>query len=351
MTDLATPNQAEGQEAADAAHTRSPRRRAAGPVDVEKLLEQHRGELTGYCYRMLGSAFEADDAVQSTMERAWRGFARFDGRNLRSWLYRIATNVCIDMLNGRRRRARPTEVGESWSGRGQAGAEQGDDGRWVWPAPDGLVLPTTDGGDPADAVVSRESIRLAFVAALQHLQPRQRAVLILRDVLRWKASEVADLLGTTVVAVNSTLQRARATLATRDLTAVDPWQPYDDEQRQLLERYVAAMERFDIESLVTMLHADATLSMPPSPLWVHGRLDICRWFLEGGSGCRGSRLVPTVANGSPAFGMYRPRSTGDGYDPFAIQVVEISAGRIRSIEAYIDPGLFSLFDLPPHPFP
>jgi RNA polymerase sigma-70 factor (ECF subfamily) len=188
------------------------------------------------------------------------------------------------------------------------------------------------------------------VAALQHLPPRQRAVLILRDVLRWKASEVADLLGTTVVAVNSALQRARATLAASDVTSVDPWRPDDDEQRQLLDRYVEALERFDIEALVAILHADATLSMPPSPLWLQGRLDICRWWLEGaGAGCRGSFLVPTVANGSPAFGMYRPLESGGGFEPFAIQVVEVSAGRIRSIEAFIDPNLFPLFDLPSQP--
>jgi RNA polymerase sigma-70 factor (ECF subfamily) len=213
--------------------------------------------------------------------------------------------------------------------------------------PDSSILP--ESADPADLVVERDSIRLAFVAALQHLPPRQRAVLILREVLRWKATEVAELLETTVVSVNSALQRARTTLGEVDLATSDPLQPDDEEQRKLLARYVDAFERYDLDSLTSILHEDATLSMPPFALWLRGHADIRAWFLGMGIGCRGSRLIPTVANGSPAFGQYRPSSSGEGRDPWALQVIEISGGQIVGLNAFLDTAsLFPLFGLPSH---
>jgi RNA polymerase sigma-70 factor (ECF subfamily) len=313
--------------------------------DVELRLEQHRVELTGYAYRMLGSAFEAEDAVQETLLRAWRSFDRFEGRSaFRSWLYRIATNVCLDMLSGRERRARPMDLAPART----ADVPLGDalpEAAWILPVPDGRVLPS--GGDPADVAESRETIRLAFVAALQHLPPRQRAVLILREVLRWKAAEVAELLDTTVASVNSALQRARATLATADVDDTDPLR-MDDAKRALLARYVDAFERYDLESLTSLLHEDATWSMPPYELWLRTHDDIRRWCLGPGIGCRGSRLVPIEANGSPAFGQYKPSATGDGHEAWSLQVLEMSAGRISGISFFLDtPSLFPLFGLPP----
>jgi RNA polymerase sigma-70 factor, ECF subfamily len=323
---------------------------AAGP-GTEELglrLEQHRVELTGYCYRMLGSAFEADDAVQDTMVRAWRGFDRFEGRaGLRSWLYRIATNVCLDMLNGRQRRARPMDLAEAKTADGPLGAAL-PEATWIQPVPDSRVLAAEV--DPAEVAVSRESVRLAFVAALQHLPPRQRAVLILREVLHWHAAEVAELLDTTVASVNSALQRARARLAASDLSAADAPAPMDEAQQALLDRYVDAFERYDIESLVTLLHDDATLSMPPYALWMRGPFEISRWMLGPGIGCRGSRMVATSANGSPAFGQYRPSGPGGRHEPWSLQVLETSAGRITGINAFLDtPNLFPMFGLPVEP--
>jgi len=328
-------------------------------VRTESSLEGFRGELTAYCYRMLGSAFDAEDAVQDTMVRAWRGLDRFEGRAaLRSWLYRIATNVCLDMLGSGQRRARPMDLGPAGSA-GSPLAAALPESAWLTPVPDSRVLPTD--GDPAEVAAARESIRLAFVAALQHLPPRQRAVLILREVLSWSASEVAELLDTTVASVNSALQRARATLAAADLTA-EPVKPMDDEQRALLARYVEAFERYDMAALTSLLHEDATLNMPPLPLWLRGTADITDWMLGQGCGCAGSRLIPTVANGLPAFGQYRPAATADqtawggprpaapedgGWLPWALIVLEISAGRIKGISNFLDTArLFPLFGLP-----
>jgi RNA polymerase sigma-70 factor (ECF subfamily) len=318
---------------------------AAPPApDVELRLEQHRGELTGYCYRMLGSTFEAEDAVQETMVRAWRAFDRFEGRAaLRSWLYRIATNVCMDMLNGRNRRARPMDLGPASTAEGPLTPAL-PEATWLEPIPDGRVMP--EDGDPAELAASRETIRLAFVAALQHLPARQRAVLILREVLHWKANEVAELLDTTVVSVNSALQRARAALNATEISPSDPLQPMDDEQRKLLGRYVDAFERYDIESLVSLLHEDATLSMPPYELWLRGPDQVAQWFLGIGAGCRGSRLIPISANGSPGFAQYRPSPEG-GHEPWALQVLEISDGRITGLNSFLDTArLFPLFGLP-----
>lgn len=303
---------------------------------AELRLEAFRGELTGYCYRMLGSAFEAEDAVQDTMVRAWRGLDRFEGRAaLRSWLYRIATNVCFTMLGSAQRRARPMDLGPPGDS-GSAPGEPLPENVWLGPIPDARLA----AGDPAEAAVAQESIRLAFVAALQHLPARQRAVLILREVLTWSAAEVAELLDTSVASVNSALQRARATLAGADLGG-DTARPMDPEQSRLLDRYVTAFEGYDMSALTALLREDATLNMPPLPLWLRGPADIREWMLGTGSGCRGSRLVPTVANGMPAFGQYR--TTG----PWALTVLDVSGGRIRGITNFLDvERLFPLFGLP-----
>jgi RNA polymerase sigma-70 factor (ECF subfamily) len=312
--------------------------------EVELELEQRRVELTAYCYRMLGSAFEAEDAVQETLLRAWRSMDGFEGRaSIRSWLYRIATNVCLDMLNGRQRRARPMDLASPQTADALLG-EPLQETTWIQPIPDGHVVP--EGADPAVVAESRETIRLAFIAALQHLPARQRAVLILRDVLRWKATEVAELLETTVASVNSALQRARSTLADSEISPSDPVQPMDPEQRALLTRYVQAFERYDLDSLVSLLHKDATWSMPPYELWLRRHEDIRKWCLGPGAGCRGSRLIPTIANGSPAFGQYKP-SPGGGYEPWALQVIEASSGDIVGISFFLDTeSVFPLFGLP-----
>src|SRR6266480_1853176 len=299
-------------------------------------LEHHRRELTAYCYRMLASPFEAEDAVQDTLLRAWKSIDRFEGRSaLRSWLYRIATNVCLDMLGGRERRARPMDLGPS----GEPVAEnlrELSEVTWIEPIP-----------DPAEETVERETIRLAFVAALQHLPPRQRAVLILREVLHWQASEVAELLDTSVASVNSALQRARATLSDADVHDSTPM--LEEADRELLERYVEAFERYDINALTELIHEDATQSMPPYDLWLTGRDDIFEWWLGPGIGCRGSRVIPTVAaNGSPAFGQYKPSESGSGFDPWALQVLELSDGGIAELTFFLDTDrVFPLFGLPP----
>ncbi|WP_229072725.1 sigma-70 family RNA polymerase sigma factor [Actinoplanes sp. DH11] len=313
-------------------------------TDIEARLEAFRPELTGYCYRMLGSGFEAEDAVQDTMIRAWKGYESFEGRSaLRSWLYRIATNVCLTMLGSAQRRVRPMDLGPAGSGLATDAGEPRPEEIWVGPVPDGKILERTD---PAHVITERETIRLAFVAALQHLPPRQRSVLILREVLAWSAQEVAELLDTTVASVNSALQRARATIAAAD-TAADVHRPLDEEQRKLLARYVQAFEAYDLGALTTLLHEDATLSMPPLPLWLRGHDDISAWMSGTGAGCRGSRLLPTVANGLPAFAQYRRAVGGPGHEPWALIVLEITGGRIASVTNFIDTArLFPFFGLP-----
>jgi RNA polymerase sigma-70 factor, ECF subfamily len=313
--------------------------------ELEQRLEEHRSELTGYCYRMLGSAFEAQDAVQETLVRAWRGFDRFEGRAaLRSWLYRIATNVCLDMLSGRERRARPMDLGPAREPEA-ANLNTLPEATWITPIPDGAVVPD---GDPADVAVARETVKLAFVAALHHLPPRQRAVLILCEVLRWKAAEVAELLETSVASVNSALQRARATLETIEPTAVGTAASVDEVDPELLARYVEAFERYDMDALTALIHEDATQSMPPFDLWLSGRSDILSWWVGPGAGCRGSRVIPTIAaNGAPAFGQYKPSATGEGYEPWALQVLEIRDGRIVDFTFFLDTEtVFPLFGLP-----
>ncbi|OON74430.1 sigma-70 family RNA polymerase sigma factor [Streptomyces tsukubensis] len=301
----------------------------------DEELEKYRVELTGYCYRMLGSAFEAEDAVQDTMVRAWRGLNRFEGRSsLRSWLYRIATNVCVDMLNAGNRRARPMDLTESQPA-ATAVLKARAEPTWLEPVPDARVLPA-GAADPAEAAVARESVRLAFVAALQHLPAKQRAVLILREVLAWRASEVAELLGTTVASVNSALQRARATLAETPTQDTDTVAPLDEDQRKLLDRYVKAFEGYDMEALTALLHEDVVMSMPPFDLWLRGHDDIVAWMLGQGAGCRGSKLLPTVSNGTPAFAHYKPSPTGKGYEPWALQVIDIEHGEITGLHCFLD---------------
>jgi RNA polymerase sigma-70 factor (ECF subfamily) len=329
--------------------TANPRRSPATavPADLERRLERHRAELTGYCYRMLGSAFEAEDAVQETLLRAWRSYDRFEGRSaLKSWLYRIATNVCLTMLDARGRRARPMDMSPAGTLDGALGTLP--EATWIEPMPDARVLAAEV--DPAELAISRETLRLAFVAALQHLPARQRAVLILREVLRWQASEVAELLDTSVASVNSALQRARATLADREVAVGDRSPGLDAEERALLARYVDAFERYDMDALVAVLHDDATLSMPPYELWLQGTSDVRGWFLGTGSECRGSRLLPIVANGSPGFGQYRPSGPGGSHQPWALQVIDISDGRITAINCFLDTArFFPLFGLGPTP--
>ncbi|TAK02161.1 MAG: sigma-70 family RNA polymerase sigma factor [Chloroflexota bacterium] len=313
-------------------------------ADLEASLERHRVELTAYAYRMLGSTFESEDAVQETFVRAWRAHDRFEGRSsLRSWLYRIATNVCLDMLGASQRRARPMDLGPA----GTADVplpEPLAEATWIEPVPDARVVPV--GGDPADVAVARESVRLAFVAALQHLPPKQRAVLILREVLHWKAEEVAELLGTSVASVNSALQRARATLASRDVRTTTSAPSLGPEQQALLARYVDAFERYDMDALTSLLREDAVWNMPPYDLWLRTHLDISRWCLGPGIGCRGSRLIATSANGAPAFGQYKP-AAGGGYEPWSLQVVELGEGGIAGITFFLDTArFFPLFGLP-----
>ena len=312
--------------------------------ELEARLEQHRTELTAYAYRMLGSAFEAEDAVQETFIRAWKSFDRFEGRSaLRTWLYRIATNVCLDMLNGKERRARPMDLGPASSADAPL-PEPLPEVTWIEPIPDGRVLPS--GGDPAEVAEVRESIRLAFVAALQHLPARQRAVLVLREVLRWKATEVAELLETSVASVNSALQRARAALSENQPSEDGPAEPMDEAQEELLARYVDAFERYDMDSLTALLHQDATWNMPPYELWLRGHLDIRKWCLGTGIGCAGSRLVPTVANGAPAFGQYKPSPEG-GHEAWSLQVLDVSDGRISGVTFFLDTeSFFPMFGLP-----
>jgi RNA polymerase sigma-70 factor (ECF subfamily) len=317
------------------------------PTDIDAALEQYRSELTAYCYRMLGSAFEAEDAVQETLLRAWRSFDRFEGRSaVRSWLYRIATNVCLDALNGRKRRERPVDMGPASSADSILGDGLPAD-VWVEPVPDAMVTPA--GGDPADVAVARESVRLAFVAALQHLPPRQRAVLILREVLRWHADEVAELLDTSVASVNSALQRARATLSTKEVDEGDPIDEMDAEQQALLARYVDAFERYDMDALTALLHDDAKWSMPPYELWLRTHDDVVNWCLGPGIGCQGSRLIPRMANGRYAFGQYKPDPINGGLAPWSLQVLELSGDRVSAITFFLDTERnFPLFGLPDH---
>ncbi|MEU0119112.1 sigma-70 family RNA polymerase sigma factor [Streptomyces bobili] len=312
--------------------------------DVAEQLEPFRRELTAFCYRMLGSAFEAEDAVQETLVRAWSKFDGFEGRAaLRTWLYRIATNVCLDMAPAAQRRARPMDLFSPGSATAPKLAQL-EGSVWVGPIPDERVL----SGDPAEVAVGRETIRLAFISALQKLPARQRAVLILREVLAWSAAETAELLETSVASVNSALQRARATLADNGgVPDTDTFKPLDETQQALLARYVRAFEAFDVDGLKRLLHEDAVLNMPPYQMWVRGVVQLGEWWLGAGCGCRGSRMLPVKANGTPAFAQYRPAEDGNGWTPWGITLLEITDGRISTMTNHMDTErLFPLWGLP-----
>ena len=309
------------------------------------LAERHRAELQVHAYRMLGSLEDAKDAVQDALLRAWRSRTTYDGRStFRAWLYRITTNACLRMLERRPRRVVPYEAGPA--------AEPGTrpqppaDLPWLQPYPDRLL---DEGPEPDDAVIARETIELAFLAAIQHLPPRQRAVLILRDALDWPADDTAAVLGMSVAAVNSALQRARATMKERLPTRRLEWAATADAEeaeRSLLQTYVEAFERHDDRKLVALLREDVRLAMPPHPTWYEGR-DAVAAFLAGVAFRPGSephRFIPTRANGQPAFGVYR----GYGADarPFAINVVSIESGRVADMHFFKYPELFPAFGLP-----
>jgi RNA polymerase sigma-70 factor, ECF subfamily len=297
-------------------------------------------ELTGYCYRMLGSPFDAEDAVQDTMVRAWREFGSFEGRSsLRTWLHRIATNVCIDMLRKRSRRTVPMDLQPPTRAEGARIPPPLNERTWVLPIPDAKLA---DGNaDPVEQLMTKETVRLAFVAALQRLTPLQRAALILRDVLQLSAAETAELLGTTVASANSALQRARAAVP-----FIDKDKPTQGEtEPALLEEYVAAFEAYDVSRLTALLRSDAVNSMPPLPLWLRGRDEIRVWMLGPGSECRGSRLLPTAANSCAAFAQYRPDGRGV-HHPWAMQVLETDGSLITGLHCFVFPELFTYFGFP-----
>ncbi len=319
----------------------------AGTAPRFEDLESHRRELTGYCYRMLGSPFEAEDAVQDTLLRAWRAIDRFEGRSaLRSWLYRIATNVCMDMLSGRQRRALPMDFGPA-SAPDPTSLNIRPESTWIEPMPQSML---SEAGDPAEVTEARETLKLAFLAALQHLPPRQRAALILCEVLRWQASEVAELLDTTTASINSALQRARATLSASGASSEGSAPRLDREQQELVSRYVDAFERYDMDALTALIQEDASQSMPPYDMWLDGREDILTWWAGPGIECAGSRLLPVaVANGPVAFGQYRVSQTGEGHDPWALQILEFGPKGIAKMTFFLDTArLFPRFGLPLH---
>jgi RNA polymerase sigma-70 factor, ECF subfamily len=318
----------------------------AGAAGVDALdisqLETHRVALTGHCYRMLGSAVDADDAVQETMVRAWKSIGRFEGRSsLRTWLYRIATNVCLDALADGARRARSIEEGPMGSIDDTLEARPRT--HWLEPIADARAVPSD--ADPAEKALLRQSIRMAFVAALQHLPPKQRAALLLTEVVGQSAAEVATSLDTSVAAVNSALQRARATLSAKNQSTAPSLEQLV--QPALVDRYVAAFERYDMDALMSLLHEDATISMPPYTLWLRGHSTLRAWLLGRGAGCRGSRLVPVAASGSPAFGQYRLSPDGR-HRAWALIVLEGDGNSITGMTNFLETEhLFPLFGLPP----
>jgi RNA polymerase sigma-70 factor (ECF subfamily) len=327
---------------------------AEQPTDTEFLrqADPYRRELLAHCYRMLGSVHDAEDLVQETYLRAWRSYDRFEGRSsLRTWLHRIATRACLTALEGRDRRPMPTGLGTPGSQAGDALVEQ-PEVPWLEPLPDALLAGAQSGGsagsaaDPATVVTARESVRLAFVAALQHLPPKQRAVLILRDVLQWRAAEVAELLDTTTAAVNSALQRAHAQLDQAAPAEDTVSEPTDAEQRELLERYVAAFEAKDIPGIVAVLAKDAVWEMPPFNSWYQGAENIGRLVDTQcpADGPGDMRLIPTSANGQPAFGLYM--RDGDVYRPFNLPVLTIGPAGVTHVACFFDLRLFPLFGLP-----
>jgi RNA polymerase sigma-70 factor (ECF subfamily) len=311
--------------------------------DFLEVTGPYRRELLAHCYRMLGSVHDAEDLVQETYLRAWRSYHGFEGRSsLRTWLYRIATNACLSALDSRNRRPLPTGLGAPSSDPSDPLIEQAEV-LWLEPVPDAMVGSTSD---PAAIVASRESIRLALIAALQFLPPRQRAVLVLRDVLRLRAAEVAEVMETSVAAVNSSLQRARAQLDEAGLTEDDIVEPSDPAQRELLDRYARAMEQKDIAAIVKLFTADAVWEMPPFTGWYQGIVDIGRLIdtqCPGEPG--GMRMVPTEANGQPAFALYMRHDDGV-WRAFQLQVVTLTAAGISHMTVFFDLSLFTTFGLP-----
>lgn len=303
------------------------------------LLEQYRPSLTGHCYRMLGSAIDADDAVQETMFRAWKNLERFAERSsLKTWVYRIATNVCLDFIAERRKRMRPFDLAPAGTVHDAIVSHSRE--HWVEPIPDAAAIPAD--GDPAEQLLLREGIRLAFVAALQHLPPKQRAALLMTQVLGWSAAEAAEALEMSVPSLNSALQRARATLSARDPSLVQPSRLSASEDA-LLARYVDAFERYDVPALTALLHSEATMSMPPMALWFKGPADIGAWLSGRGAGCRGSRLVPVTANGTRGFAQYRD----GGATPWALIVLDIEDDQIIDMCYFLDvETVFPRFGLP-----
>ncbi|SEF86935.1 RNA polymerase, sigma subunit, ECF family [Thermomonospora echinospora] len=313
--------------------------------DFERLADPFRRELMAHCYRMLGSVHDAEDLVQETYLRAWRAYDRFEGRSsLRTWLYRIATSACLSALESKSRRPMPTGLGAPSADPGDDLVEQSEV-PWLEPVPDALV--GAEGTDPAAVVTSKESIRLAFVAALQHLPPRQRAVLILRDVLKWRAAEVAEAVGTSTAAVNSILQRARAQLERARPSEDDVAGPLTAEQRALLDRYVEAFEAKDVPAIVALFTDDAVWEMPPFPAWYRGPADIGRHLAERCPAGPGDlRILPLAANGQPALAKYL-RDPADGmYRPFNLQVLTLAGDGISHAATFLDTGLFPVFGLP-----
>jgi RNA polymerase sigma-70 factor, ECF subfamily len=312
--------------------------------DFTSLTGRFRGELLAHCYRMLGSAEEAEDLVQETYLRAWRSYGGFEGRSsVRTWLYRIATNVCLTAIERRSRRPLPSGLGGPAEGP-DVPLVAAPEVPWLRPLPD--VLLTGEHDDPAAVAVSRAGIRLAFVAALQYLSARQRAILIMRDVLEWPAAEVADLLGTTTTAVNSGLRRARAQLA-EALPAEDELaEPAEPDRRALLERFAAAVENADASAMAELLRADVVLEMPPVLTWFTGREAVASFTAAQLFTAPGAlRVVQVTANGQPAFAVYRREPDGV-YRAHAMQVLTVTPAGIARIVAFTDPGLFGSFGLP-----
>ena len=326
---------------------------ATRPQPFEQDLEGLRPALTGYCYRMLGSGFEAEDATQETMIRAWRRSDTLEDRAaLKSWLFRIATNVCLDQIDSRKRRARPVDLADAGSAETPVGAPLPET-TWVLPIADGQVVDPE--ADPARRMADAESLRLAFVAALQHLPARQRVVLVLREVLRWSAKEVAEMLETSVPSVNSALQRARATLdelALEDANA--PARPSDEDERRLLEQYLEAFAEYDIDRIVALLRYDVVFDMPPLALWLRGPQQVGRFMLGQGAACRGSKLIGVLGNGCPGFAVYKSEAESGDWLPWSVTILEPAvgdeapavAGVHNFLQPLLSPQLFRSFGLP-----
>jgi RNA polymerase sigma-70 factor, ECF subfamily len=311
--------------------------------DFLEVAGPYRRELLAHCYRMLGSVHEAEDLVQETYLRAWRSYHGFEGRSsLRTWLYRIATNVCLTALDSRKRRPMPSGLGAPSAHPDDPLVELGEV-LWLEPVPDAMV--GGDPHDPATIVAGRASVRLALVAALQQLPPRQRAVLVLREVLRLRAAEVAEMLDTSVAAVNSSLQRARAQLEAAGLTEDDVVEPDDPAQRELLDRYARALEAKDVTAIVEVFTADVVWEMPPFSAWFRGPEAIARLIASHCPARAGElRLLPTEANGQPAYAVYR--LTDEGWTPFQLHVLAVTGGRVSHVAAFFDLSLFATFGLP-----